>query len=178
MPDYEYYRKRLGDKIGEAMAADKVLEGPWWDLVIKDLNLMSYYFAHQFGVGQAYAMSNSKTKVNPQELVDKGLYKLPFEEWSHMRLLSLTLIISYWLGWQSPTHGPVGGLNVINQAYEEGLNVYLQSEEGKKWLHEDKGNKWLGSAQGKEWSESPPGKQWQEQQKQQQQSTTSTTKTS
>ena len=129
------------------MAADKILEGPWWDVVIKDLNLMSYYFARELGL---------ETKGT----VDKGTYELSFEEWPPMRLMSLNLILSYWLGWISPTHGLWDGLNAIQQAYTAGLNVFLQSDEGKKLLRSDKGKKWL---------QSPQGKQWQQQQRQEQQ---------
>lgn len=88
MPDYEKYRKRLEDKIGEAMAAAKIFEASWWDVVVKDLNLMSYYFAHDIGV---------ETKTS----IDKGAYTLSFEEWTHGRLIALNLILSYWLGFQS-----------------------------------------------------------------------------
>lgn len=43
MVDFKKYHERLQNKIGDVMAADKILEGPWWDVVVKDLNLMSYY---------------------------------------------------------------------------------------------------------------------------------------
>jgi len=94
--DFKKYRERLDNKIGEAMATDKVLEVPWWDVVIKDLNLMSYYFAHDIGVESAH-----KGGIDSKAVVDKGRYKLPFEEWSHGRLNALNLILSYGLGFQN-----------------------------------------------------------------------------
>lgn len=124
------------------MAADKVLEAPWWDVVIKDLNLMSYYF----GVESAH-----KGRIDPKAVVDKGRYKLSFEEWSHGRLTGLNLILSYWLGFQSPTHGLWDGLSLVQQAYLGGLNEFLQGKEGKKWLQGPEGEQWLQSTIGKEW---------------------------
>lgn len=59
-----------------------------------------------------------------------------------MRLMSLTLILSYWLGWISPTHGPWNGLDWIRQAYVAGLDEFLQSDEGKKWVQSDRGKEW------------------------------------
>ena len=71
MVDFKKYRERLDNKIGEAMATDKVLEVPWWDVVIKDLNLMPYYFAHDIGVESAY-----KGGIDSKAVVDKGRHKL------------------------------------------------------------------------------------------------------
>lgn len=126
MVDFKKYHDRLQRKIGEAMAADKILEGPWWDVVIKDLNLMSYYFAREIAL---------QTKGAVDKNYEDGTlaYRLPVEEWPPMRLMSLTLILSYWLGWIGSTHGLSNGLDMIQEAYRGGLNEFLQSPEGKKW---------------------------------------------
>jgi hypothetical protein len=99
MVDFKKYRGRLENKIGEAKVADKILEGSWKDIVIKDLNQMSKDLAHDIGVESA-----RKGGIDPKDLIDKGAYKLPFEVWTHGHLTALNLIISYWLGFQSPTH--------------------------------------------------------------------------
>jgi len=57
---------------------------------------MSYYFAHDIGVE-----STHKGGIDSKAVVDKGRYKLPFEEWSHGRLTALNLILSYGLGFQN-----------------------------------------------------------------------------
>jgi len=143
MIDYKKYFDRLQTKIGETMAADKILEGPWWNVVIKDLNLMSYYCARDIALA---------TKGSAEKKYTDGTlaYNIPYEEWPPMRLMALTMILSYWLGWISGTHGLHDGLPAIQQAYKEGLNDFLHSDEGKKWL------------------QSPQGKEWQQRQGQQQ----------
>lgn len=74
MVDYKKYHDRIEMRIGEAMAADKILEGPWFDVVIKDLNLMSYYFARELEL-------QLKTPVEKKYLDGTVAYKLPYEEW-------------------------------------------------------------------------------------------------
>ena len=86
------------------------------DIVIKDLNQMSNDLAHDIGVESA-----RNGGIDPKALIDKGAYKLPFEEWTHGRLTALNLIISYWLGFQSPTHDLWDGVGFIQQAYFGGL---------------------------------------------------------
>jgi hypothetical protein len=144
MVDLKKYHDRLQKKIGEAMSADKILEGPWWNVVIKDLNLMSYYFARGLEL-------QIKSPVEKRYTDGTLAYNLPYEEWPPMRLMALNLILSYWLGWMSPTHGPNEGLQWIQGTYNTGLNDFLQSDEGKKWL------------------QTPQGKEWQQHQEQQQQ---------
>ncbi|MGH9984736.1 MAG: hypothetical protein ACRD8W_12350 [Nitrososphaeraceae archaeon] len=146
MVDFKKYRERLENKIDEAKVADRVVEGPWEDIVIKDLNQMSKDFARDIGVESAHIAN-----IDPKALIDKGTYKLPFEEWSHGRLTAINLILSYWLGFQSPTHELWDGLGLIQQAYIGGLNEFLQGKEGKEWLQGPKGEEWLQTPIGKEW---------------------------
>jgi hypothetical protein len=98
MVDLKKYHDRLQNKIREAMSADKILEGPWWEVVIKDLNLMSYYCARDIAL-------ETKGSCDKNYLDGTLAYKLPYEEWPPMRLMALTLIVSYWLGWISTSHG-------------------------------------------------------------------------
>jgi hypothetical protein len=41
------YFEALQSKIGETRSADKILEGPWWEVVVRELNKMSYYCARE-----------------------------------------------------------------------------------------------------------------------------------
>jgi hypothetical protein len=86
MVDLKKYHDRLQNKIGEAMSADKILEGPWWEVVIKDLNLMSYYCARDIAL-------ETKGSCDKNHLDGTLAYKLPYEEWPPMRLMALTLLV-------------------------------------------------------------------------------------
>jgi hypothetical protein len=152
MVDFKKYHERIEKRIGEAMAADKILEGPWWDVVIKDLNLMSYYFARELEL-------QLKTPIEKNYLVDNTVaYNLPYEEWPPMRLMALALIVGHWLGWISTTHGPPNGLGWIQEAYNAGLSGFLQGPEIRDWVQ---------TLQGEQWLQTPKGKEWQKQQQQQ-----------
>lgn len=120
MVDYKKYHDRLQERIGETMSADKILEGPWWEVVIKDLNLMSYYCARDIAL---------QTKGSCDKTYADGTlaYKLPYEEWPPMRMMALTLIVSYWLGRISSSHGLQNGLSWIQKAYTSGLTEYQNS---------------------------------------------------
>jgi hypothetical protein len=120
MVDLKKYHDRLQNKIREAMSADKILEGPWWEVVIKDLNLMSYYCARDIAL-------ETKGSCDKNYLDGTLAYKLPYEEWPPMRLMALTLIVSYWLGWISTSHGLKDGSSLIQGAYTAGLTEYLNS---------------------------------------------------
>jgi hypothetical protein len=41
--DIKKYFDRLQIKLGETHSADKILEGPWLEGVVRELNLMSYH---------------------------------------------------------------------------------------------------------------------------------------
>jgi hypothetical protein len=93
------YFDRLQYKLGETESADRIVEGRWLEMVIKELNQMSLECARELQVetGQPY----SKYYKN-----GKHAYDLPYEESPPTRLLALNLILSYWLGWldASKTH--------------------------------------------------------------------------
>jgi hypothetical protein len=112
------YFKRFNDTIGETDSADRISEGPWWDIVIKKLNNMSYYCAQklQHETGRGYR----KPYGIPREY-----YELPYEESPPTRLLSMTLILCYWLGFhdadkghelQSEEEGGIGAWKRIKKA--------------------------------------------------------------
>jgi hypothetical protein len=47
MKDIKKYFDRLQIKLGDTHSADKILEGPWLEGVVRELNLMSYHCARE-----------------------------------------------------------------------------------------------------------------------------------
>jgi hypothetical protein len=125
MVDYQKYYEKLQNRIGETMSADKILEEPWWNIVVRELNLMSYYCARDF---------NLETGIICEKKYVTGAhaYYLPLEEWPPMRLMALTLILSYWLGRESQYHGLDQGLNWILDAYASGKLAYDEYQKAKE----------------------------------------------
>lgn len=84
----EEYFDRLQRKLGEIDSVDKILEGPWWDVVVKELNHMSYYCARhlQLETERPYRKEFTNGKL---------MYDSPYEEAPPTRLLALNLILSY-----------------------------------------------------------------------------------
>jgi hypothetical protein len=113
------YFNRLQKMLGETDSADKILEGPWWDVVVKELNHLSYYCAR-------YLQLETK-KPYRKDFTDGSLAdELPYEEAPPTRLLALNLIITYWLGWLDAKGGhaldtePVAAWRRIKEAYDRG----------------------------------------------------------
>jgi hypothetical protein len=96
MAELRKYFDRLQNKLGETKSADKIIEGPWWEVVVRELNKMSF----------------------------------EYEEAPPTRILALSLILSYWLGWldASKTHyldrEPVAAWRRIGEAYKKGIADY------------------------------------------------------
>lgn len=121
----EEYFNRLEKKIGETDSADQILEGPWWDIVIKELNHMSYYCAKHLQL--------ETNKPYRKEFSDGSLmYDLPYEEAPPTRLLALHLILTYWLGWLDAKGGhaldtePVSAWKRIEDIYKKAKNDALK----------------------------------------------------
>lgn len=47
MIELKKYFDRLENKIGETYSPNKILEEPWWEAVVRELNQMSYYCARE-----------------------------------------------------------------------------------------------------------------------------------
>lgn len=115
----EEYFDRLQRKLGEIDSVDKILEGPWWDVVVKELNHMSYYCARhlQLETERPYRKEFTNGKL---------MYDSPYEEAPPTRLLALNLILSYWLGWLDGKGGhavdtePVAAQRRIHEVYVKG----------------------------------------------------------
>ena len=76
--NYRNYMKRIEDKIGEAKAADRIDEGSWWNIVVKELNYISNDCAIQLE-------EETGGKWN------KGSYKLGLNQAPPTRLLALEI---------------------------------------------------------------------------------------
>jgi hypothetical protein len=117
------YFDRLQDKIGETKSADRIIEGPWGDVVIRELNRTSLECAKelQAETGKPY----SKYYIDGTHT-----YDLPYQESPPTRMLALNLILSYWLGWleASKSHyldkEPVSAWKRIEEAYNKGRADY------------------------------------------------------
>lgn len=122
----EEYFKRIEEKLGETDSADKILEGPWWDVVVKELNHMSYYCAKQLQL-------ETTTPYRKQFTNGTLMYDLPYEEAPPIRLLALNLILSYWLGWLDASGWhyldaePVAAWKRIQEAYNKGKEKAVAS---------------------------------------------------
>jgi hypothetical protein len=116
--DIKKYFDRLQNKLRETYSADKILEGPWLEGVVKELNLMSYHYARelQLETRQPYHKDFSD---------GTNAYDLPYEESPPTRLLALNLILSYWLGWLDASRShhvdtePVAAWRRIKEAYDK-----------------------------------------------------------
>jgi hypothetical protein len=99
MVDVTKYFDGLQHRIGTTHSANKILEGPWWEEVVRGLNQISYYCARELQLETAKPYSKYYSD-------GRHAYDLPYEESPPTRLLSLNLILSYWLGWldASRTH--------------------------------------------------------------------------
>lgn len=92
MVDLKKYAKSLQEAIGKRdssgkNSADRIVEEHWLEVVVKELNNMSFECAREL---------EKETGRYPKPGYPDGQ---PLEEAPPTRLLSLNLILSYWLGW-------------------------------------------------------------------------------
>jgi hypothetical protein len=85
--DYRPHMNQIEEAIGEAKAADRIIEGPWFDVVMRRLSEISQRCADEL------------ENENPHAVYRKPLYTLHYHEAPPMRLLSLVMIVAAWLGW-------------------------------------------------------------------------------
>ena len=100
--------RRLQDALGESKAADGIQEGPWWDIVMKELNSISEDLARELQkeVGQPYHKPN---------------HDLPYAEAPPARLLALNVALRAWIGWvMSEKGGYPYSWQKIEEAYNYG----------------------------------------------------------
>jgi hypothetical protein len=121
--EYRDYMKRIKDKIGEAKAADRIEEGSWLNIVVKELNNISNDCAKQLEkeIGGKW---------------NKGSYMLGLNEAPPTRLLALQIALAPWIGWiMHQKHGKSNQVlssddcwNRIEQAYNYGVNLSIKKE--------------------------------------------------
>jgi hypothetical protein len=87
MMDLRKYVKRLENKVGETKSADKIIEGSWREIVVKELNEMSLECAKEL-------------QLETRGIWDKGSY----QDAPPPRLLAMNLMLNYWLGWIGTCH--------------------------------------------------------------------------
>jgi hypothetical protein len=121
--NYKNTSKDLMIQLVKRIPQIKFWRRPWYDTVIKELNHLSYYCAKklQMETGKPYR----KPFGDPLEW-----YDLPYEEAPPTRLLSMRLILCYWLGFhdadkghdlQKEEEGNIGAWDMIDKAYKSGL---------------------------------------------------------
>jgi hypothetical protein len=124
MVDPKKYFDRLQDKIGKTHSPDKIDETLWWDVVVRELNQMSYDYARELQIETGKPYSKYYTDGT-------HAYNLSYELSPPTRLLALNLILSYWLGWldASRTHyldtEPILAWKRIEEAYSKGKAAYI-----------------------------------------------------
>ena len=124
MIELKKYFDRLENKIGETYSPNKILEGPWWEAVVRELNQMSYYCARELQLETGKPYSKCYTD-------GRHAYDLPYEESPPTRLLALNLILSYWLGWLDASNShyidtePISAWKRIEEAYNKGKAAYV-----------------------------------------------------
>ncbi|MGB6671093.1 MAG: hypothetical protein WBE34_01535 [Candidatus Nitrosopolaris sp.] len=123
MVELRKYFDKFQDKIGETYSPDKILEEPWCRVVVRELNLMSFYCARELQLETGKPYSKYYTD-------GKHAYDLAYEESPPTRLLALNIILSYWLGWldASKSHHldtePIFAWKRIEEAYNKGKVAY------------------------------------------------------
>lgn len=86
------YAKRLHDRLGETKSADEIIEGHWWDVVVRELNQMSMECTKELQQETGMIYRKPVTENKPG-------YDLGFDQAPPTRLFALALILAYWLGW-------------------------------------------------------------------------------
>jgi hypothetical protein len=116
MIELEKYFDRIQKKIGETGSADEIVEQPWRQ-VVEELSQTAIECAQEL-----QSREGGHYYKPPRE--DKPGYILDYEKAPPTRLLSLTMILSYWIGWISQTHGLNDALHSILKAYAAGKIAY------------------------------------------------------
>ena len=119
MVELRKYFDRLQDNIGKTHSPDKIDEDGWWEVVIRELNKMSYDYAKELQLETGKPYSKYYTD-------GRHAYDLPYEKSPPTRLLALHLILSYWLGWLDASRShyldtePISAWKRIEGAYNKG----------------------------------------------------------
>jgi hypothetical protein len=127
MVNLEQYFQRAQTVIGSTKSADEIVEDRWQE-VVKVLSDTAIDCA------QELQREEGKAYFKP-EREGKPAYILGYDKAPPTRLLALNLILSYWIGWISQTHGLSDAMNMIFKAYSTGkmdFDDYKKAEDEKK----------------------------------------------
>lgn len=112
--------------IGSTESADEIVEDRWLE-VAKVLSHTAVECAQELQGEQGGIYYKGARDGKPA-------YVLGYEKAPPTRLLALNLILSYWIGWISQTHGLSESLNMILKAYTAGkldFDEYKRAEDEK-----------------------------------------------
>jgi hypothetical protein len=127
MVNLEGYFQRLQTVIGSTKSADEIVEDRWREVV----EVLS-----QTAIECAQELQKEVGGIYHKPARDgKPEYFLGYEKAPPTRLLALDLILSYWIGWISQTHGLSDAMNMILKAYSEckmDFDEYKKAEDEKK----------------------------------------------
>ena len=116
MVNLDRYFDRLQKAVGSTKSADEIVEGPWRS-VVEELS--------QTAIECAQELQKEQGGMYYKPAGDgKPAYYLGYEKAPPTRLLALELILSYWLGWISQTHGLSEAMNMTLEAFAKGKMDY------------------------------------------------------
>lgn len=110
------YMQRIEDALGRIHAADRIEEGPWFEVVMRELDAISRDCAKEM-------------QKEAGGTWNKGAYQLDLHESPPTRLLALGIALSAWLGWvmhekhpgPSRTLSAEDSLRMVREAFEYGV---------------------------------------------------------
>ena len=116
MSIYREYMKRIQNILGESKAPDGIQEEPWWNIVMKELNIISKEYTKEL---------ENETEIQYQ----KPNRILAYEEAPPMRLWALDILLSAWLGWVMSEKGfHPDSWQKIEEAYNYGRQLSIDKE--------------------------------------------------
>jgi hypothetical protein len=128
MVELRKYANRLQEILGKEYSpginfVDEISDGPWFEIVVKEIDKMSIECAKELekeaGKYPKYGFPGTQ----------------PLEKAPPTRILALSLVINYWLGWVNHEKNmdasipqPFNAFSRIQQAYIEGRQLSLNGE--------------------------------------------------
>jgi hypothetical protein len=127
MVNLKEYFEKVQTVIGSTESADKIVEDRWLE-VVKVLSQTAIKCAKELQREESSAYYKPPRDGKPGYILD-------YDKAPPTRLLALNLILSYWIGWISQTHGLSEAMGKILEAYSMGkldFDGYKKAEEDMK----------------------------------------------
>src|SRR5688572_27028999 len=116
MFNYSTYMKRIQNSLGESKAPDGIQEELWWNIVMKELNVISKDYAKDLEK-QTYILYKKSNRI------------LAYEEAPPTRLWALAIILNAWLGWIMSEKGfHPDSWKKLEEAYNYGRQLLIDKE--------------------------------------------------